>query len=93
MGTSRVPPGLPRSNRVAAVRPVTIRDDSIRLGQFLKLAGMVDSGSEAKLFLEGEQVGVNDVIERRRGRRLRSGDRVAVAGDVAQVVASEGTVT
>lgn len=71
------------------MRTVTIRDDSIRLGQFLKLAGMVDSGSEARLLLEDEQVQVNDVIETRRGRHLRSGDKVAVAGDVARVVTSE----
>ena len=73
------------------MRAVTIRDDSIRLGQFLKLAGMVDSGSEAKLLLEEERVRVNDVIETRRGRRLRSGDKVAVRGEIAQVVASEAT--
>ncbi len=73
------------------MRAVTIRDDSIRLGQFLKLAGMVDSGSEAKLLLEDGQVRVNDVIETRRGRRLRIGDEIAVPGDVAMVVAT-GTV-
>lgn len=64
---------------------MTIRDESIRLGQFLKLAGIVDSGSEAKLLLEDEQVRVNDVTETRRGRHLRSGDRVAVGGEVAEV--------
>ena len=73
------------------MRAVTIRDDSIRLGQFLKLAGMVDSGSEAKLLLEDEKVQVNDVIETRRGRRLRSGDKVAVGGDIAKVVAEGAT--
>lgn len=77
------------SNNVAPVRAVTIRDDSIRLGQFLKLAGMVDSGSEAKLLLEDEQVRVNDVTETRRGRRLRNGDKVAVPGDIAEVIARE----
>ena len=75
------------SNNVAPVRAVTIRDDSIRLGQFLKLAGMVDSGSDAKFLLGEGQVRVNDVIEIRRGRRLCIGDEIAVAGDVAKVVA------
>ena len=88
--TSHAVPRVCRaSNNVVPVRDVTIRDESIRLGQFLKLAGMVDTGSEAKLLLEDEQVRVNDVIETRRGRRLRSGDRVAVAGDIAKVVAVE----
>lgn len=81
----------PTSHSVTLVRAVIIRDDSIRLGQFLKLAGMVDSGSEAKLLLEDEQVRVNDVTETHRGRRLRSGDRVAVAGDTAEVVAAGET--
>lgn len=75
------------------MRAVTIRDDPIRLGQFLKLAGMVDSGSEAKLLLDDEQVRVNDVIETRRGRRLRSGDTVAVGGDIAKVVAEGATAS
>lgn len=73
------------------MRAVTIRDDTIRLGQFMKLAGMVDSGSEAKLLLEDERVRINDVLETRRGRHLRSGDKVALDGDIAQVVVSEAT--
>lgn len=73
------------------MRAVTIRDESIRLGQFLKLAGMADSGSEAKLLLEDEQVRVNEVTETRRGRRLLIGDKVAVAGDTVEVVAWEAT--
>ena len=52
---------------------------------------MVDSGSEAKLLLEGGQVRVNEVTETRRGRRLSNGDRVAVAGDIATVVALGNT--
>lgn len=73
------------------MRTVRIRDESIRLGQFLKLAGMVDSGSDAKLLLEGQQVRVNDATETRRGRRLRNGDTVAVGGDIARLVACETT--
>ncbi len=59
-------------------RAVEIREESIRLGQFLKLADLVDSGSEAKPLLEQGLVTVNGEVETRRGRRLRHGDVVAV---------------
>jgi ribosome-associated protein len=58
--------------------PVEVRDDSIRLGQFLKLAGAVDQGSEVKELLASGLVAVNGDTETRRGRQLRAGDRVAV---------------
>jgi ribosome-associated protein len=50
----------------------------IRLGQLLKLAGVVDSGSEVKAFLATEKVLVNDRPETRRGRQLHPGDIVRV---------------
>jgi ribosome-associated protein len=55
---------------------IPIRGETIRLGQLLKLAGVVDSGSEAKSVLAAEEVRVNDVVETRRGRQLHLGDRV-----------------
>ena len=61
------------------VREVPIRDESIRLGQFLKLADLVDSGHEAKPLLAAGMVRVNDAVETRRGRQLVPGDVVAVA--------------
>jgi ribosome-associated protein len=68
------------------MREVTIRDDSIRLGQFLKLADVIDAGSDVKRLLEGGDVTVNGEPETRRGRQLRRGDVVAV-GDVELTVA------
>jgi ribosome-associated protein len=62
------------------VREVAIREDVIRLGQLLKLAGLADSGAEAKELLAAGAVTVNDAPEDRRGRQLRRGDVVA-AGD------------
>lgn len=50
----------------------------IRLGQLLKLAGVIDSGSEAKAFLATEPVSVNGEPENRRGRQLHVGDSVTV---------------
>jgi ribosome-associated protein len=65
---------------------VKIGDESIKLGQFLKLADLVDSGSEAKPLLAGGMVRVNDVVETRRGRQLVVGDVVAIAARSVKVV-------
>jgi ribosome-associated protein len=59
-------------------REVQIRDETIRLGQLLKLVGIIDSGSEAKAFLALQSVLVNDERETRRGRQLRHGDTIRV---------------
>ena len=68
------------------MREITIRDDVIRLGQFLKLADVIDAGSDVKGLLEDGDVTVNGEPETRRGRQLRRGDVVAV-GDVELKVA------
>ncbi len=52
----------------------------IRLGQLLKLAGVLASGAEVKAFLAAEQVLVNGDAETRRGRQLYPGDVVRVGG-------------
>jgi len=62
-------------------QPVPIRGEMIRLGQFLKLAGAVDSGAEVKPLLAAGQVSVNGESEARRGRQLHPGDTVAVGSD------------
>ena len=66
---------------------VAIRDASIRLGQFLKLANLVDSGAEAKPVIADGLVSVNGEVETRRGRQLVVGDEVTLAGQSARVVA------
>ena len=64
---------------------VPITDESIKLGQFLKLANLVESGSEAKQLLSGGVVRVNGEPESRRGRQLELGDVVSVAAQSARV--------
>lgn len=61
---------------------VNIRDETIRLGQALKLAGLADSGGEARALIERGVVTVNGVVETRRGRQLHRGD-VVIATDPA----------
>ena len=59
---------------------VPIREQMIRLGQLLKLAGVVDTGAEVKDFLASEPVLVNGEPETRRGRQLSHGDVVSAGG-------------
>ncbi|MCB0905835.1 MAG: RNA-binding S4 domain-containing protein [Nocardioidaceae bacterium] len=59
---------------------VPIRDESIRLGQFLKLADLIDSGADAKPLLADGAVSVNGEVETRRGRQLVPGDVVTIGG-------------
>ncbi len=60
---------------------VPILGETIRLGQLLKLAGVVDSGSEVKALLADEPVLVNGERETRRGRQLHGGDIVRVGSE------------
>lgn len=64
---------------------VPIHDDAIRLGQFLKLANLIDSGADAKATIAEGRVSVNDEIETRRGRQLHAGDVVMLDGRSARV--------
>jgi ribosome-associated protein len=68
-----------------APRDVPIREETIRLGQLLKLAGLADSGAEARALVQHGMARVNGDIETRRGRQLRRGDLVAVADDTVRV--------
>ena len=68
-------------------RDVTIRGEMIRLGELLKLAGVVGSGGEAKALLASVPVTVNGEPETRRGRQLHPGDEVAVGDEVLRIAA------
>jgi ribosome-associated protein len=71
---------------VSATREVPIRDESIRLGQFLKLADLIDNGADAKPLLMRGLVSVNGEMETRRGRQLAKGD-VVTLGEQSVTVA------
>ena len=64
---------------------VFITGDMIRLGQFLKLADLIESGSEAKEIIAEGLVAVNGEIEMRRGRQLHDGDIVDLDDRSARV--------
>ena len=59
---------------------IEVGPTGIRLGQLLKLAGVVDTGGQARSVLDDGAVSVNGEVELRRGRQLAVGDVVTVAG-------------
>jgi ribosome-associated protein len=80
MGEHRIPEDAPVE--------IAIRDEMIRLGQFLKLTGVVEDGGEAREAIERGVVSVNDEVETRRGRQLHPGDVVDYAQQQRFVVTS-----
>jgi ribosome-associated protein len=70
------------------VNEVAIRGETIRLGQLLKLAGIVSAGGEAKTLLASGAVLVNGEPETRRGRQLHAGDEVRAGDEVVRVVSA-----
>jgi ribosome-associated protein len=65
---------------------VPIRDESIRLGQLLKLAGVVDDGAMARSVVELGEVTVDGAVEVRRGAQVRPGQTVGYGGQSLTVV-------
>lgn len=60
------------------MRDVPIDDDMIRLGQFLKLSDLLDTGGDGKALIAAGEVLVNGEVETRRGRQLQRGDVVTL---------------
>jgi len=72
------------------LQEIPIREQTIRLGQLLKLAGIVDSGSEVKALLGELPAQVNGELESRRGRQLNRGDRVQIGEHELLVTGAPG---
>lgn len=64
---------------------VPVGDETIRLGQFVKFAGLLDSGGDVKEAIVNGDVTVNGEVDRRRGRQLQRGDIVSVEGHTVRV--------
>jgi ribosome-associated protein len=64
----------------APIDDIPIGGEAIRLGQFLKFAGLLDSGGDVKEAIVDGLVTVNDEVDRRRGRQLQIGDIVSFDG-------------
>lgn len=63
-----------------------VTEPNIKLDQFLKLSGLVESGGQAKVLIQSGYVMVNGDIETRRGRKLIEGDRVTFNGETFPVI-------
>ncbi|MDE7212183.1 MAG: RNA-binding S4 domain-containing protein [Lachnospiraceae bacterium] len=68
---------------------IQIRDDFIKLGQALKLAGLVDSGVEAKEVITSGKVKLNGAAELQRGKKVVDGDVIEYGGKSVRVVSSK----
>ncbi|MEE1114678.1 MAG: RNA-binding S4 domain-containing protein [Eubacterium sp.] len=64
---------------------VKIRDEFIKLGQAMKLAGLVDEGVEAKFAIQDGEVSVNGEVDTRRGRKLYEGDVFSYQGKEVKI--------
>ncbi|MCT2535518.1 S4 domain-containing protein YaaA [Aquibacillus koreensis] len=68
---------------------IAIKTEYIQLGQFLKLANVIDSGGMVKMFLAEYEVFVNGDLENRRGRKLYPGDQVEIENFNTFIVTKE----
>jgi S4 domain protein YaaA len=59
---------------------IKLNTEFITLGQFLKLADVIQSGGMAKWFLSENDIFINGEQDQRRGRKLRAGDKVKIPG-------------
>ena len=72
--------------------PVHIRDESIRLGQLLRLAGLVEDGVMAREVIAAGEVSVDGETETRRGAQIRAGSVVGFAGQQIEVITGEAEI-
>lgn len=69
---------------------IVVTGKTIRLEQFLKLAGLIMTGGEAKTLIQAGMVKVNNQTERRRGRQLQDRDVVTMPDGLQLMVRVEG---
>lgn len=70
---------------MAMRKDITIRDEFIKLGQALKLGGLVSSGVEAKIAIQNGEVRVNGETEYQRGKKIHDGDIISYQGEELKI--------
>ncbi|MCK5812336.1 MAG: S4 domain-containing protein YaaA [Clostridiales bacterium] len=60
------------------MKNIKITTEYIKLDQFIKFIGITNSGGNAKIFIENENIYVNDELEKRRGRKLYKNDVITI---------------
>lgn len=68
------------------IKEIQIKDEFIKLGQLLKLAGLVSSGVEAKIVIAEGEVLYNGEVETRRGKKVYNNDIVEFDGVKVKVI-------
>ena len=68
------------------MQEIKIRDEFIKLGQAIKLAGLVETGVDAKIAVQDGEVKVNGEVDTRRGKKLVPGDVVEFNGNAFKIV-------
>ena len=64
---------------------IHIKSEFIKLEQFLKLIDLVSSGGEAKLFIIDNDILVNNILEKRRGRKLYKDDQILINDQIYKI--------
>ncbi|HOQ75252.1 MAG TPA: S4 domain-containing protein YaaA [Thermoclostridium sp.] len=64
------------------MKRISIYTEYIKLDQFLKLAGIISTGGEAKQFIAAIDISVNGETEKRRGRKLKHNDVIKIGNDI-----------
>lgn len=67
------------------MKQIKIRDEYIKLGQAMKLAGLIEEGSEGKFMIQDGKVKVNGIVEYQRGKKLHPGDSFEYNGETVTV--------
>ena len=68
------------------MKQLTISTEFVTLGQFLKLANLIQTGGEAKMYLQEHEVRINGEVDNRRGRKLYGGMIVEVENQSFKIV-------
>lgn len=67
------------------MKKIKIKDEYIKLGQAMKLANMVSSGADAKVFIQNGEVFVNGEICMMRGKKLYKGDKFKYNDEIVEI--------
>ena len=67
------------------MQKIYIKDDFIKLGQALKLAGLVSTGVDSKIVIQEGLVNLNGEVEFQRGKKIIPGDKVSFDGNEFEV--------
>jgi ribosome-associated protein len=68
------------------MKEIKIYTEYVTLGQFLKIADIIQTGGEAKFYLSENVIYVNQEIDNRRGRKLRNGDVILIGEEEYKIV-------